>query len=77
MKNSRFSKALVIVIIIMNSLFTVYVLEVFKITQSEPTTMILSWFGFTTGELMMLCSIKKKKIKTSKNSKVTENNQDE
>ncbi|MPN03221.1 hypothetical protein SDC9_150447 [bioreactor metagenome] len=77
MKNSRFSKILVTLIIVMNVAFTIYVLEIFKKIGSEPSTLILSWFGFTTGELLMLSSIKKKKITSDSTSEITDENQDE
>jgi hypothetical protein len=32
-------------------------------TGSEPITLIGAWFAFTTGELWMLSSIKKSKVK--------------
>ena len=47
----------------MNILFTAAVLYVFLQTGSEPMTLIGCWFAFTTGELWMLSSIKKTKVK--------------
>ena len=58
-----FSKTLVAGIVITNVIFTIAVLAIFLQTGSEPATLIGSWFAFTTGELWMLSSIKKQKIK--------------
>lgn len=62
-KQGRFSKRIVSLIIFLNVIFTAAVLYVFLKVGSEPTTLIISWFGFTTGELVLLFGIKKKKIK--------------
>lgn len=66
-KKGRFSKAIVATVIILNILFTVAILYVFSQTGNEPATLIGCWFAFTTGELWMLSSIKKKKIKEDNN----------
>ena len=58
----RFSKLIVSLIILLNVLFTVGVLYVFLRVGNEPSILIGAWFAFTTGELWMLSSIKKKKI---------------
>lgn len=60
---NKYSKVLVLLIILMNISFTVAVLYVFSKTSSEPAVLIGSWFGFTTGELWMMASIKKAKVK--------------
>lgn len=62
-KKNRFSKVIVTLVIILNILFTTAVLYVFLKTGSEPMTLVGCWFGFTTGELWMLSSIKKSKVK--------------
>ncbi len=62
-KKGKYSKVIVAAVIVMNVLFTAAVLYVFLRTGSEPSTLIASWFGFTTGELLLLSSIKKSKIK--------------
>lgn len=62
-KKSRFSKFIVTLVILLNVTFTAAVLYVFLNIGNEPTTLITAWFAFTTGELWMLSSIKKKKIK--------------
>lgn len=58
-----FAKIIVPLVIILNVLFTAAVLYVFLKTSSEPVTLIGCWFAFTTGELWMLASIKKAKVK--------------
>ncbi|HOA82320.1 MAG TPA: hypothetical protein PKK61_14850 [Defluviitaleaceae bacterium] len=58
----RFSKLIVSLIILLNVLFTVGVLYVFLRVGNEPSILIGAWFAFTTGELWMLSSIKKKEI---------------
>ena len=62
-RKSRFSKFIVTLVILLNVAFTTAVLYVFLHIGNEPTTLIAAWFAFTTGELWMLSSIKKKKIK--------------
>ena len=62
-KSGKFSKFIVIFVIIMNVMFTLLVLDVVVKTGVEPSTLIASWFAFTTGELWMLSSIKKTKTK--------------
>lgn len=62
-KKSLFSKIIVMFIICINIIFTVAVLKIFLTTQVEPTTLIVSWFSFTTVELWSLAGIKKQKTK--------------
>lgn len=57
----RFSKLIILLIILINVLFTGAVLYVFLKTSAEPTALVGCWFGFTTSELWALASIKKKK----------------
>ena len=58
----KFSKLIVTLIILLNTLFTATVLYIFFKTYSEPTTLIGAWFAFTTGELWLLATIKKKEV---------------
>ena len=62
-QKNRFSKFIVTVVIFLNILFTTAVLYTFLKVGSEPMTLIGCWFAFTTGELWMLSSIKKSKVK--------------
>ena len=62
-KQGRFSKRIVALVIFLNVLFASAVLYVFLRTSSEPTVLVGCWFAFTTGELWMLSSIKKKEVK--------------
>ena len=57
-----FSKAIIILVVLLNAAFTYRVLEIFEKVRSEPIVLIGAWFSFTTGELLMLASIKRKKI---------------
>lgn len=50
---------------ILNSIFTTAVLYVYLKIGSEPVVLIGAWFGFTTGELWLLSSIKKEKVKNN------------
>lgn len=61
-RKGQYSKALVTLIICLNIIFTVAVFFVFARTGSEPSTLIATWFSFTTVELWSLAKIKKKKI---------------
>jgi len=62
-KKNDFSKVIVSAVVLLNVLFTIAVLYVFLKVGSEPMALIGAWFAFTTGELWMLSSIKKQKIK--------------
>lgn len=66
-KKGEFSKFIVTLVIIMNIIFTAVVLYVFLQAGNEPATLIGAWFGFTTGELWMLSSIKKTKVNKENN----------
>ncbi len=58
----KFSKIIVSLIILLNVLFTIGVLYVFLRVGNEPSVLIGAWFAFTTGELWLLATIKKKEI---------------
>lgn len=64
MSKNVFSKIIVAVVVILNTGFAAAVLYVFLRVGSEPTALIGAWFTFTTGELLMLKSIKKSKIQS-------------
>ncbi|SDX89944.1 hypothetical protein [Tepidimicrobium xylanilyticum] len=66
-KRGKFSKFIVTLVILLNVIFTAAVLYIFLQVGSEPQVLIGAWFTFTTGELWMLASIKKKKVKESEN----------
>lgn len=57
-----YSKWIVALIIMLNTLFTGIVLYIFLKTSNEPIVLIGAWFAFTTGELWLLANIKKHKI---------------
>lgn len=59
----KFSKLIVLAVVVLNILFTAAVLVVYWHTGSEPAALIAAWFAFTTGELWMLSSIKKTETK--------------
>ncbi len=67
MNKSKFSKGIVAAVVLLNTIFTAAVLYVFLQTGSEPITLIGCWFAFTTGELWMLSSIKKTKVRKDGN----------
>ena len=66
-KKGRFSKWIIVLVVLMNIIFTSAVLYVFLKTSSEPVALVGAWFAFTTGELWMLSSIKKEKVKKGDN----------
>ena len=66
-KKSEFSKIIVTLVVIMNIIFTGAVLYVFLATGNEPVALVGAWFACTTGELWMLGSIKKTKVKKGEN----------
>ena len=57
-KTIRYSKIIVTLVIILNIIFTAAFLIAFLKTQLEPVTLIIAWFGFSTGELFMLAFLK-------------------
>ena len=59
----KYSKFIVILVILLNTAFAFSTLYVFLKTSSEPVTLIAAWFAFTTGELWILKDIKKTRIK--------------
>jgi len=63
MTENKFSKKVVRWIIMLNALFVVAVLFLYWHTGSEPSTLIASWFAFTTGELWALAGIKREETK--------------
>lgn len=62
-RKKDFAKKIVTLVVFLNILFTAAVLYVFMKTGNEPMTLVGCWFAFTTGELWMLSSIKKSKVK--------------
>lgn len=63
LKKGFFSKVLISLIIAANVVFVVAVLVIFCSTYAEPSTLIMAWFGFSTGELWALAFVKKSKLK--------------
>jgi len=63
MTEERFSKKVVRWVILLNAVFVVAVLFLYWHTGSEPATLIVSWFAFTTGELWALAGIKKEETR--------------
>ena len=62
-KKGSFSKKIVILVILMNILFTLAVMYLFLRTGNEPMTLVGAWFAFTTVELFSLSKIKRAEIK--------------
>ena len=60
-QKGNFSKAIVLSVICANIIFSSAVMYIFLRTSAEPSTLVMSWFGFTTAELWSLASIKKTK----------------
>lgn len=58
-RKGLFSKLIVISVILLNVVFTGAILWVFLKTSSEPSSLVVAWFGFTTVELWSLAGIKK------------------
>ena len=58
----KFSKAIVVLVILLNIVFTGTVLFIFYRVGAEPTALISAWFAFTTIELWALAGIKKREI---------------
>ena len=58
-----FSKFVVAAVVVLNVLFAVAVLYVFLRVGSEPSSLVVAWFSFTTVELLALAGIKRAKVK--------------
>ena len=69
----KFSKLIVSLVVVLNIVFTVAVLWIFLKGGHEPTSLIIAWFAFTTGELWLLAGLKKKEIEGER----FENNRDQ
>ena len=65
---NKFSKKIVALVIALNIAFTGAVLYVFLRTGSEPTSLVVAWFGFTTVELWTLAGITKEKLRGGESS---------
>ena len=60
---TKFSKIIVTAIVILNIIFTGIILFIVATGIPEPSTLIISWFAFTTVELAVLAGIRKAEIK--------------
>ena len=58
----KFSKVIVALVIILNTVFAAVVLYIFSMTKAEPVTLVGAWFSFTTVELLALAGIKRKEV---------------
>ena len=67
-KKNFFSKLIVSIVIALNVIFTVAVLAVFLKTSTEPSSLVVAWFSFTTVELWSLAGIKKAKERKDDNN---------
>jgi len=59
----KFSKKIVALVILLNVAFAGAVLYAFLRVGSEPTSLIVAWFAFTTGELWLLSGITREKVR--------------
>jgi competence protein ComGF len=59
-----FSKKIVALVLILNIAFTIAILYLFCRMGSEPTSLIVAWFSFTTVELWSLSKITREKVKS-------------
>ncbi len=66
----KFSKKIVTLVVLLNAAFTAAVLYIFLKVGNEPTTLIGTWFGFTTIELWALAGIRKKEIEKQNDREV-------
>lgn len=65
----RFSKIVIIVVIIMILIFTGCILYIFNKKGAEPTIIITSFFAFMTGEVLALAKLKLSEINVESNNK--------
>ena len=66
-KSIKFSKVIVIGVILLNIWFTLRIFDLVERTGVEPGYLVGAWFGFTTVELWSLSTITKNKDKISAN----------
>ncbi len=66
----QYSKLIVALVIFLNTGFTMAVMYLFLRVGQEPVTLIAAWFAFTTGELWLLASIRKKKMEDERKDDV-------
>lgn len=57
-----FSKWIVLLVVLLNVVFTAAILWVFVRVGHEPSSLVVAWFAFTTGELWALAFIKRQKL---------------
>lgn len=57
-KNGLFSKIVVMGVILLNVIFTIVIMALFHEKGTEPSSLIVAWFSFTTVELWSLARIK-------------------
>jgi hypothetical protein len=62
---NKFSKKIVALVIALNVTFTGAVLYLCLKSSIVPDSLIVAWFGFTTGELWLLAGIRKAKMQGS------------
>ena len=65
----KYSKFIVMCIVLLNCFFALGVLLVHLKTGSEPTALVAAWFSFTTVELWQLAAIKRTEIKEERKEK--------
>ncbi len=58
----EYSKIIVLVIIVLVVIFSKIVLDIFRETGVEPSTLIVAVFAMATGEFGFMMAIKRKKI---------------
>ena len=68
----RFSKMVIIAVIVMVLIFTGFVLFIFYKKGNEPTVIIASFFAFVTGEVWALAKLKLTEINIEGNNKKKE-----
>jgi Na+-transporting NADH:ubiquinone oxidoreductase subunit NqrE len=59
----KYSKFVVLAVVALNAAFAVAVFYLSYRDHEVPDSLIVAWFGFTTGELWVLASIRKAKVK--------------
>lgn len=65
----KYSKFIVFLVILLNTIFATATLYAFIKVGSEPVVLIGAWFSFTVSELWLLSGIKKKEIDKEVDSK--------
>ena len=62
----KFSKLIVVLVVMLNIAFTAIILYLVWHDKQEPAALVVAWFGFTSVELWALSKIKRAEVEKEK-----------